>query len=358
MNRGIDAEPESDSKLRTREIRSRTSENFVPLLRSLKSSLLVSTYAAGKLVVVGVHDESLNLSFLNFEQCMGVAIGPKRLAVGTGQQIWFLENDRSLAPRVEPVGTHDGCYLARTSFLTGQIQGHEMGWVNDELWVVNTLFSCLCSLHTGYNFVPRWRPPFISELEANDRCHLNGMALEHGIPRYVTAMAETNTPGGWREHKSKTGCIIDVQSNEVISRGFAMPHSPRVYNDKLWVLNSGCGELATIDRKTGQSETVESVPGYTRGLAFCGPFAFVGMSQIRETSVFGGVPIAEKRDELRCGVAVIDLRSGKSVAYLEFETGVQEVFDVQVLPGMANPYLLGPHAVVDQAKTLWVVPPV
>ena len=223
--------------------------------------------------------------------------------------------------------------------------------------MVNTAFSCLCTLDLEFSFVPRWKPNFISQIRPGDRCHLNGLALEQGKPRYVTAMSQTDTPGGWRPTKAESGCVIDVPSGEIVTSGLAMPHSPRVHQNELYVLNSGHGTLESVDRATGKTEIIESVPGYTRGLALLGPFAFVGMSQIRETSVFGGVPIAEKRDELRCGVAVIDLRTGQSVAYLEFLTGVQEIFDVQIAPGLANPFLSGPHAAVDRDSPLWVVPP-
>ncbi len=225
-----------------------------------------------------------------------------------------------------------------------------------ELWVVNTLFSCLCTLSEDFSFVPRWQPPFISAFQGQDRCHLNGLAMEHGRPRYVTMMAESDEPAGWRPTKSTSGCLMDIDSGQVVSRGMAMPHSPRVYQDRLFVLNSGLGALETVDVSTGQRDTVAIMPGYTRGLAFCGPFAFVGLSKIRETAVFGGVPIAESRDELKCGVCVVDLRSGQSVAYLEFETGVEEIFAVEVLPHVRCVSLTGPFPQQDGGSDVWVVP--
>ncbi len=340
-----------------REIKFQHSEHFVPLLKSLPCSLLISTYAAGKLAVVGANADGLTLSFLNFDQCMGVAVGREQIAVGTRHQIWFLNDASTLAAQIPPKGAYDACYLPRTSFHTARIHGHDLAWGSDGLWVVNTLFSCLCTLHAGFNFVPRWRPPFISKLEGTDRCHLNGLAMQDGRPKYVTAMAESNEPAGWRPTKASSGCVLDVESGETVARGFAMPHSPRLHEGKLWVLNSGRGELGTVDPATGKYEAVESMPGYTRGLAFAGPFAFVGLSQIRETSVFGGVPIAERRDELRCGVAVVDLRSGQSVAYLEFLTGVNEVFAVDVLPGVVNPCLREPIPATEETDDVWVVPP-
>ena len=148
--------------------------------------------------------------------------------------------------------------------MTGEIQAHEMGWAADELWVVNTLFSCLCTLDPDYSFVPRWQPDFISGLAPEDRCHLNGLAMADGRPKYVTAMAPTDTAGGWRAEKVRTGCLIDVASAEIVAPGFAMPHSPRVHNGQVWLLDSGRGTLVHVDPADGKSSVVAHFPGYTR----------------------------------------------------------------------------------------------
>jgi uncharacterized protein (TIGR03032 family) len=347
----------SEPRATYREVKFRHSRDFVKLLHDLGATLLVSTYQAGKLVAVGAPQAKLSLSFHNFEQAMGIAVHPDRIAVGSRGVIWFLQNSAELAPRIEPPGRYDACYLARGSFITGNIHGHEMAYLGDELWVVNTLFSCLCTLDEGFSFVPRWQPPFISQLEANDRCHLNGLAVADGRVRYVTVMAESNEPGGWRPKKADSGCVLEVASGQRVSGGLSMPHSPRVHGGKLWVLNSGLGSLETVDPLTGRRDVVTQMPGYTRGLAFCGDFAVVGLSRIRETAVFGGVPIAEHREELKCGVAIVDVRSGQSVAYLEFESGVEEIFDVQVLAATRCASITGPYPLQDDAKDVWVVPP-
>lgn len=351
--------PEPDRATATpsyREVKYRHSREFVPLLDQLQATLLVSTYQAGKLAVIGADRSELNMAMHNFEQAMGIAVHPRQIAVGSRGAVWFLQNAAELAPRLEPQGRYDACYLARKSFITGNIHGHEMAWVGDELWIVNTRFSCLCTLNDNFSFVPRWQPPFITALEGSDRCHLNGLALQDSRPKYVTAMAESNVAAGWRPTKSKSGCLIDVATGEVVSRGLAMPHSPRLYGGRLWVLNSGFGSLETVEPSSGKRSVVALMPGYTRGLAFCEQYAFVGLSRIRETAVFGGVPIAEHRDELRCGIAIVDLRTGQSAAYLEFETGVDEIFDVRVLPGVRSASLTGPFPAQDEANDIWVVP--
>ena len=353
--------PAAEAPSGYREIRYEYSRNFPAVLERLGVSLLVSTYQAGKLFVVGSRQGELALSFHYFEQAMGLAVGRERVAVGTRNQIWFLRHTPDIAPRHQPAGRHDGCLLARSSHFTGDIHGHELAWAGDELWIVNTLFSCLCTLHPDYSFVPRWRPPFITALAAEDRCHLNGLALapdERGvlIPRYVTALAETDTPAGWRPNKATSGCLLHVPTGQAVARGFAMPHSPRVYQGRIWLLDSGTGRLVLVEPTTAAVETVAELPGYTRGLALHDHFAFVGLSRIRETSTFGGLPIAGRRHELRCGVGIIDLHSARLVAHLEFLSGVEEIFAVEVLPGLRFPALSGPYPEVDGVPTTWSAP--
>ena len=233
-------------------------------------------------------------------------------------------------------GSHSGiCHV------TGDIGVHEMAWAGEELWVVNTRFSCLCTLHGDYSFVPRWRSPFITALAAEDRCHLNGLAIVDGRPKYATALGETDTAGGWRTNKPQGGCLMDVSSGEVITRGLSMPHSPRRHDGRLWLLESGTGRLLMVDAATGRRQQVAEVAGFARGLAFVGSYAFVGLSKIRKTSAMDGVPLAERRDELKCGVAAVDIRSGRVVALLEFQTAVEEIFDVQILAGLRFPEVVG-----------------
>src|SRR6476661_1775780 len=183
------------------EFRFAQTDSFVALLRELGSSLLVSTYQANKLLAVRAAGAGLSTLVRTFDRPMGLAVDGPRFAVGTRGQVWVYRNAPDIAPRVDPAGQHDACYLPRTSHVTGDIGVHEIAWAAGELWAVNTRFSCLCTLHPDYSFVPRWRPPFITAMAAEDRCHLNGLAIVDGQPRYVTALGATDTAGGWRADK-------------------------------------------------------------------------------------------------------------------------------------------------------------
>jgi uncharacterized protein (TIGR03032 family) len=351
--------PEVPGSKGEREVRYEHSRGLAQVLEGLNASLLVSTYQAGKLVVIGAHRERLALSFHNFDRPMGLAIDrpADTMAVATRNRVWFLRNARDVAPQLEPAGARKACFLARSAQVTGEVQAHEMAWSGDELWFVNTLFSCLCTLHPDYSFVPRWQPPFIRGLAPEDRCHLNGLAMLDGKPKYVTAMAESDTADGWRPNKVETGCLVEVESGETVARGLAMPHSPRVHMGHVWLLDSGRGTLVRVDPSSGRVATVARFPGYTRGLAMIGKLAFVGLSKIRETSTFDGVPIAGNRERLKCGVGVVDLETGELVAQFEFTSGVDEIFEVSLLPGAALAAMRGPFASEDGARTIWTVPP-
>jgi uncharacterized protein (TIGR03032 family) len=165
------------------------------------------------------------------------------------------------------------------------------------------------------------------------------MAIEGERIRYVSAFGETDSAGGWRADKC-AGVVIDVDSGETVWRGLSMPHSPRLHDDRLWILESGRGTLASIDLQSRAIETIVELPGFTRGLAFAQRFAFVGLSQVRESNVFGGIPLVDRVKERRCGVWVVDLRTRRVAAFLQFEGIVHEIFDVQILFNIRFPELL------------------
>ena len=345
----------SESSASLEPLRSIHTASFPALLADLGLSLIVSTYQAGKVVLVRADEQSLNTHFRVLQKPMGVATDRAgRIAIGTSSHIWEFRNVPAVAPKIEPSGKHDACFLPRNLHVTGDIDIHEMAWGNEGLWFVNTRFSCLCTQDLDHSFVPRWRPPFVSAYAPEDRCHLNGLELIDGAPKYVTALGMTDTAGGWREHKARGGILMDVITNEIIVQGLSMPHSPRWYRNQLWLLESGEGSLAKVNLATGQVELVAQLPGFTRGIDFYGPLAFLGLSQVRESAVFSGIPLTQRLTERNCGVWVVNIDRGEIVAFLKFEDAVQEIFAVQVLPGVRFPEVF-----VDEnefLKTSYVLP--
>jgi uncharacterized protein (TIGR03032 family) len=330
-------DPSTDTDL----LRSVHTSNLPALFDQLGISLIVSTYQAGKAIVVRNDNGALNTHFRTFAKPMGIAADNNRLTIGGANTVWEYRNMPAVAQKLEPAGKHDACYLPRRIHVTGDIDIHELAWDGDnELWAVNTRFCCLCTFDADHSFSPRWRPPFVSALAPEDRCHLNGIAMVDGHPKYVTALGETNTQGGWRANKARGGVLMDIESNEILLRGLSMPHSPRWYREKLWLLESGEGSLAVVDLDRRTWQTVAQVPGFTRGIDFVGPLAFIGLSQVRESAVFSGIPLVQRLRERNCGVWVVNIETGKTIGFLRFEAGVQEIFAVQVLRGMRFPELL------------------
>lgn len=355
-----------ETDLSSSALRSVHTTSFAELLHRLAATVAVTTYQAGKLVLLRAEhrpDQApvLNTHFRGFNKPMGFAYEKGRFALGTSAEIWEFHDMPAVAPKLDSAESpahHDAAFLPRTAYVTGDVQIHEMAWVNSkseknslsELWFINTRFSCLATRSGVYNFVPRWKPEFISALAPEDRCHLNGLAVRDGSITWVTALGETNTAGGWREDKRAGGLLIDVAANQIITRGLSMPHSPRWYQGRLWVLESGNGGIGMIDLRSGKYEEVCRLPGFTRGLDFAGPYAFIGLSQVRESATFSGIAIAEMKPEDRCcGVWIIDTRNGQIVGFVKFVEGVQEIFAVQILPDLKWPEVLSenPERIAD-----------
>lgn len=348
---GEQTEPKPDP------LRSVYTSSFGEILKQTGVSLVVSTYQAGKVILIRYDPETgtVNTHFRAFAKPMGIAVDATRLTIGGTNTVWYYRNMPAVARKQEPVGKHDAAYLPRRIHVTGDIDIHEMAWSSDgELWLVNTRFGCLCTLDADHSFYPRWRPPFLSALAPEDRCHLNGLGMLGGRPQFVTALGETDTRGGWRENKARGGLLMEVPTRQILLRGLSMPHSPRWYDSKLWFLESGEGSIALADVRHGTWQTVAQVPGFTRGLDFYGPLAFIGLSQVRESATFSGIPLVERLTERTCGVWVVDLRDGRTLGFLRFEEGVQEIFAVQVLPGVRFPEMLEWND--DRLKHSYVLP--
>jgi uncharacterized protein (TIGR03032 family) len=321
---------------------SEATAGFAELLRRTNSSILVSTYQSRRLIILRELDGTINTHFLAFESPMGIAADGPDLALAAGRAIWRFRDRPAVLGRLDPPGRHDACYIARGAHVTGDIKSHDLAYGDEGLWVVATLFSCLATIDEEHSIVPRWRPRFVSALAAEDRCHLNGLAMVDGRPGFVTCFGESDIGGGWRKDGGATrnGLILDVASSEPVARGLCMPHSPRWYEDQLWFLESGKGTLCVLDVDNGKIETVVKLPGFTRGLSFLGPYALVGLSQVRET-VFDGVPV--KEGDRSCGVWAVDTRSGAVAGFLRFSGTVQELYEVQALPGRRFPTVLEPE---------------
>ena len=309
------------------------------LLQELECTLALSTYQAGKVIFVSPQDDGMVQIARNFQKPMGMTIKGDQLAIATHHEVVVLANSPELA-RAYPKqpGKYDGLFVPRTVYCSGALDLHDMAFGDKGLWAVNTRFSCLAIIDSKYSFTPQWQPPFVSELAPEDRCHLNGMAMQDGTPVYVTGLGETDTPGGWRENKLKGGFLMHVPSREFIARGLAMPHSPRIIDNTLYFLNSATGELMTADPETGKCESINRVPGFVRGMSRYGDYLFIGISKIRQKHMFSEMPVA--KEKTIAGIAIIHIPSGRIAGTLKYLNSCEEIYDVQVIPGLLRPGIL------------------
>lgn len=327
-----------------------TSAGFTAWLEAAGTSLVCSTYQRGRVVFLGRRaDGTLRAHERMIEQCQGLWTDGTDLWVSSKAMLWRFRND--MAAGVVAAGGVDRRFVPREARVTGALDIHDIGvgrmagMEKAGPIFVNTAFNCLASISDEASFHPLWRPPFISALVAEDRCHLNGLAMDGDRPVYVTAISRSDVADGWRERRRDGGVVLDVASGEVVASGLSMPHSPRLRDGRLWVLNSGHGELGWVDVKDGRFTPVAFCPGYARGLAFIGRWAVVGLSRPRGNQTFEGLKLGEllaaKDAAPRCGLLVVDTRNGRVEEWLRFEHTIDELYDVAVLPGVRQAEAVG-----------------
>jgi uncharacterized protein (TIGR03032 family) len=319
----------------------RYSPNFPELLSKLNCTIALSTYQAGKLLLISAQDDEKVIQLpRNFLQAMAIGIDSERMAVATKDEVDVLANAPGLAPQYpKQPNVYDGFFAPRATYYTGRVDIHGLGWGEDGLWAVITSFSCLALIDDAYSFIPKWKPFFITNLASEDRCHLNGMAMSEGAPLYATALGSGNEHQGWRKNLPKGGVLIQVPTGEIILSDLSMPHSPRIYDGKLYMLFSATGEVVCVDTEKGSYEVINKLSGFIRGMARCEDYLFICLSRLRKnSSTFKDLPIAEKATS--SGVSVIHLPTGAIVARLTYESSVDEIFDIQIIPGMRRPGIL------------------
>lgn len=306
---------------------------------------MLSTYQAGKVILLSATSKGLIQLPRTFQKPMGMALDGGRLAIATRYEVVVLANAPGLAAHYpNSPGVYDGLYAPRAAYFTGELDLHDMAWGRDGLWAVNTRFSCLCLITEAFSFLPRWKPPYVTDLLPEDRCHLNGMVLLDGAPEYVTALGATDSHGAWRENRLGGGVLIHVPTGQIVLTGLAMPHSPRLFDGRLYFLNSSTGELCLADPAAGKYDVLCRMPGFVRGLARHGDYLFVGLSRVRERHIFSGMPVA--KSETFAGIGIVHLPSASVAGVIRYASSCEEIYDVQVIPGLVRPGIMSHTAEV------------
>lgn len=312
------------------------------LLNKLNCSIALSTYQAGKIVLISPHPDNEKLITLprTFRKPMGVAIKGDKMAISVKDEVIIFQNSRQLATHYpNKQNTYDSLWLPRTTYYTGLVDMHDIDFGDDGIYAINTSFSCICKIDGNFNFTPVWQPYFINELVPGDLCHLNGMVILDGKPKYVTALGTSTTPQGWKENIIDGGVLMDVEKNEIILNNLAMPHSPKMYNNDLYLLTSASGEFIKVDVETKSYKTLKKFDGFCRGLSFCGDFAFIGFSKLRKnSSTFAKLSFSDKANF--SGIKIIHMPTNAEVGEIIYETSVDEIYEVIILENMIRPNIL------------------
>jgi uncharacterized protein (TIGR03032 family) len=311
------------------------------LLWQLQCSIAITTYQANKMVFISPVDiEKLTQLPRSFNGPMGISVQGNKMVLGCKDEVTVFENSVDLAKHYpNKPNTYDSLWLPRQTFYTGRVDMHDIAFGQDGIYAINTSFSCLCKINGTYNFIPVWQPPFISQLASEDRCHLNGLVMINDKPKYVTALGMTDTHQGWRDNITAGGILIDIETNEVILSGLAMPHSPKMYNKELYILLSAKGELVKADIANKTYSVIKKFDGFCRGLAFHGDYAFIAFSKLRKnSSTFAKLSFSETANF--AGIKIIHMPTGALVGEITYQSSVDEIYDIAVLPAMIRPNIL------------------
>jgi uncharacterized protein (TIGR03032 family) len=285
---------------------------------------------------------------------MGMALSGDALWITNKEQAWRFTN---VGSRVINDKEWDAVFMPRKGYFLGLCDTHDVladtihKGTMYELLFVNTRYSCVAAIDAHYAFRPVWMPSFITAMSPEDRCHLNGICARDGELAYATLCGRYDTPYGWKPAKNGGGVVVDIRADKILCEGLSMPHSPRWYRDRLWLMNSGCGEFGYLDG--GRFVPITICPGFARGLAFVGDYAVIGLSSLRQNTFASGLAVKQRLEDMRIiqrtGLIVVDLRTGKIVQWLTITgensglapAGITELYDVVFLPGIARPYTPG-----------------
>lgn len=318
--------------------------NVPELLTKLNCSLAISTYQAGKLIFISPKNEEHLVQLpRTFDKPMGIALDNERgkLGLACRTSIELFQNSKELADFYpKSPKKYDGLFMPRVSYNTGGVDIHDLSFgQNNQIFGVNTLFSCIVKFNDQYNFSPYWQPPFVSKLSSEDRCHLNGMAMENGLPKYATTFNQGDSLQSWRGNITKTGTVIDVDTNDIIHDHLAMPHSPLLINGKLYILLSATGQLVEVDVTTGKSNEVINLNGFVRGMSYHNEYLFIGLSKLRKnSSTFAKLDIVDKA--VYAGIAIVHLPTGSFCGEIKYHTSVDEIYDIEVIPNLLKPNIV------------------
>ncbi len=329
-----------------------SSRHFAEWLSEQGVGIAFTAPRAGKLLFVGLNDDDRVSVFQRTFESAGALTGApsggfsgvsRTLWLASKFQLWRLENVLQEGQLAEG---YDRLYVPQSASTTGELNIRDIAVGSDGTPIfVNTLFDCIAIPGEAHSFHPVWRPPFLDTLEPADRCHLTGLAMDRGLPVYVSAAGRAKDPGGWKSGVRTGGCVYDIRSGEVAIHGLTLPHAPRVLNNVLWLLNSGAGYFGYVDVTRGLFEPIVLAPGFMTDFQVHGDFAVIALSRKYGGKDFTGLPVEDnlsnKGARAQCALAIVDLQRGELVHWMRLQGVIDELQGVTVLPGVRRAAAVG-----------------
>ena len=335
-------------------LRSKHTANFPGLLTQLGISLLVSTYQAGKLVILRAEGEHINARFRDFSRPMGLAADRTRLALGTAHGIEQFRNLPAVCRHLEPPGRQDACYLPRATHVTGDIDIHELAWLGDELWFMKSTQLPVCVHLTTFTVSfpaggRRSSPPWLRRIAAT--------SMAWAWLRVRTALCRSAMSLPWpRPTRHKDGGLTR-KTAESSSKCRAARSWPAVSRCRTrpagWASGCGCWNRARAASASSiwRPAATKPSPNYPGSRA---AWIFMAISHLsgcrRCAKVLFSAAFPSPSTPWPNAIAASGSwtsATDSSIAFLRFEDAVQEVFAVQVLPGVRCP-----EVIADDAKLL------
>lgn len=319
---------------------------FAQWLIDNRVSLLISTYKQHKLLCLGLQEDgNLSLFFTDLLRPMGIYYDEKTQTIYSSNLGNIIQYE-NVGENMTIIGKFDALFVPKRIDLCPDIDIHDIRYSEkyDKIFFVSPVYNSVLTVSKHKSFDVFWTPNFISKthngkLSREDRCHLNGIALVNGLPKYVTAACTRDYYYAWKEHHGE-GVVIDIETNEIVCGNLYAPHSPGWYKDRLYIGEAGTGYFGYVDLQKKEFVPKKFLPGFIRGITFVNNYALVTLSKDRHCVCFADIPLGKTLQEngqsSMCGFCVINLESFDIIEYLEF-SGVDEVYDIVALPNIMRP---------------------
>jgi len=329
-------------------LRAKATPGWWETLERLGITLFVTREYEHLVVAISVVDGSPKMTFLPLPHPSGLVVDRKRNRVFIAStrnpnQVYMLRtirpSDRRMSRSWQGLAQHALSLPVQTAFYPGALYIHDLAIFGDVLHANAVGQNAVIRLDGSGNSKRVWWPKCIETgygpVFSKNYIQLNSIA-GGTTPRdsFYSASScgiERRRPGHLNYAVDRRGVIFSGRTREPICTGLTRPHSARLSGRRIWVANSGYGELGFVSQ--GKLEVVVRLPGWTRGLCIVENIAFAATSRVipRFASYAPGLDV----DSSRCAIYAICCKTGSVLGRLEWPSGNQ-VFAIDWIGSLAS----------------------